>query len=27
LDEGDHRRRIASAIIVFVGLVVLVAGG
>ncbi|MFZ9819064.1 MAG: EamA family transporter, partial [Ilumatobacteraceae bacterium] len=27
LDEGDHRRRIASAITVFVGLVVLVAGG
>jgi multidrug transporter EmrE-like cation transporter len=27
LDEGDHWRRIASAIIVFVGLVVLVAGG
>lgn len=27
LDEGDHRRRIASAVIVFVGLVVLVAGG
>ena len=27
LDEGDHRRRIASAIIVFVGLIVLVVGG
>lgn len=27
LDEGDHRRRITSAVIVLVGLVVLVAGG
>ena len=27
LDEGDHRRRITSAAIVLVGLVVLVAGG
>lgn len=27
LDEGDHRRRITAAIVVFVGLAVLVAGG
>lgn len=27
LDEGDHRRRIASAFIVFIGLIVLVVGG
>jgi drug/metabolite transporter (DMT)-like permease len=27
LDEGDHRRRISSAAIVLVGLVVLVIGG
>ena len=27
LDEGDHRRRITSAVIVLLGLVVLVAGG
>jgi hypothetical protein len=27
LDEGDHRRRITSAAIVLIGLVVLVIGG
>jgi drug/metabolite transporter (DMT)-like permease len=27
LNEDDHRRRIASALIVFAGLAVLVAGG
>jgi hypothetical protein len=27
LDEGDHKKRIASAAIVLIGLVVLVVGG
>jgi hypothetical protein len=27
LGEGDHRRRITAAVTVFVGLLVLVAGG
>jgi drug/metabolite transporter (DMT)-like permease len=27
LDEGDHRRRITAAFVVFLGLAVLVAGG